>query len=250
MFQAESKNYLIRALDSLNINHKEINILALELFYSNLIDWNKNINLTRITEEKDFLIKHVIDSLTILKAFDNNKLENLKIIDIGTGPGFPSLPFWIFFPNNKITLLDSVKKKLSFIENTIIKLNKLDNFYNLENIEIVHSRAEDLAHNINYREKFDLSLNRAVASLNILIELNLPFLKTSSFMLAMKSDKIEDEIKSSNNSLNKIGGKIEKIINFNLFGTDIKRNIILIKKIKKTLKTYPRKTFLIKEKPL
>jgi len=250
MFQEDSKNYLINALNSLGINQfNNFSILALETFYSNLIEWNKNINLTRIIEEKDFIIKHIIDSLTIVKVL-KNKTENLKIIDIGTGAGFPALPFWIFFPNNKITLLDSVKKKLNFIEDTIIKLNKLDDSYKLENIQIIHSRAEDLAHNIKYREKFDLSLNRAVAPLNILVELNLPFLNYSSFMISMKGDKIEDEIKNSENALKKLGGEIKKVINFNLFETDIKRNIILVKKIKKTPKIYPRKSSLIKNNPL
>jgi 16S rRNA (guanine527-N7)-methyltransferase len=249
MFQEASKEYLLSALRSLNINNiSEFSIKALELLYSNLIEWNKNINLTRITNEKEFIIKHVVDSLTLLKFLKNT--ENMKIIDIGTGAGFPILPFWIFFPNNKVTLLDSVKKKLNFIEDTINKLSKLNSSYNIENVEIIHDRAENLAHNNKYRENFDLSLSRAVSSLNTLIELNLPFLKYLGIMIAMKGDKIEDEIKNSKKALEKVGGEIKKIINFNLFETDIKRNLIIIKKIKHTSKVYPRKIPLPQKKPL
>lgn len=249
MFQESSKEYLISALKSLGINEiNQVNINALELFYYNLVEWNKNINLTRIIDEKDFITKHIIDSLTVLKAL--KETENLRIIDIGTGAGFPVLPFWIFFPNNKITLLDSVKKKLNFIEDTVNKLNKLDSSYKLENVEIIHSRAEDLAHNPDYREQFDISLSRAVSSLNTLVELNLPFLKYSSFMIAMKGDKIEDEVKNAQHVLRKLGGDIKKTISFDLFETDMKRNLIVIKKITKTPKSYPRKSPLPQKSPL
>ena len=223
---------------------KEINVKIseekIEKFYKymkSLIEWNEKINLTAITDEKEIIEKHFIDSLTILKYIE----DGYNMIDVGTGAGFPGLPVAISC-KAKVTLLDSLNKRINFLNNVIQKLE-------LSNVKAIHGRAEDLAQIVQHREKYDIVISRAVAPFNVLLEYMLPFNKVNSYTIAMKGSNIE-EVDISNNALKKLGGKIEKIEKINLPNTDIKRNIIIVRKIEETPKKFPRKAGIPKKEPL
>lgn len=216
---------------------EEINIILsteqAEQFYNYmniLIDWNEKINLTAITEPKEIIQKHFIDSLTISKYIK----ANTEIIDVGTGAGFPGIPIKIANNGTKITLLDSLNKRL-------IYLNELIQELDLENIETIHYRAEEAGQNLKYREQFDIAVSRAVAPLNILVEYLLPFIKVNGICICMKGNNVQEELNNSKNAVKILGGKIEKIEEFKLPNSDINRNIIIIRKIKETPRKYPRK---------
>lgn len=204
-----------------------------------LIEWNKNINLTAITEPKEILIKHFIDSLTIQKYIK----ETDKLIDVGTGAGFPAIPLKIVKKDSEIVLLDSLKKRLNFLEEVIQMLG-------LEKISLLHARAEDGANKKEYREKFDVATSRAVAPLNILMEYLLPYVKVGGICIAMKANNTEEEIENSKKAIKILGGELEKIEKLLLPGSDIQRNIIIIKKVKKTPVQYPRKAGTPSKNPL
>lgn len=200
------------------------------LYMKMLLEWNEKVNLTAITEENDIIKKHFIDSLTInkyLKKDDN-------IIDVGTGAGFPGVPIKIVNKDCKIVLLDSLNKRLNF-------LNEVINSNNLENITTIHFRAEEAGKDKKYREKFDISTSRAVAPLNVLVEYLLPLVKIGGKCICMKASNAEGEIENSKNAIKLLGGKIEKIEEFYLPDTNIARTIIVINKISKTPEKYPRK---------
>ena len=206
----------------------------LNQFYELLISWNKKMNLTRIIEKEDVYLKHFYDSLTLSKVIDLN--QDLTICDVGSGAGFPGIVLKICFPNLKITLLDSLQKRVNYL-NEIIK--ELD----LKNIEAIHTRAEDYAK--QNREKFDIVTARAVANLKILSELCIPMVKVNGLFIAMKAN-IEEEIENSTEILNKLDSKIEKIEMFYLPIENSIRNIILIEKLKPTNTLYPRRIEKIK----
>ncbi len=206
----------------------------LNQFYELLISWNKKMNLTRIIEKEDVYLKHFYDSLTLSKVIDLN--QDLTICDVGSGAGFPGIVLKICFPNLKITLLDSLQKRVNYL-NEIIK--ELD----LKNIEAIHTRAEDYAK--QNREKFDIVTARAVANLKILSELCIPMVKVNGLFIAMKAN-IEEEIENSTEILNKLDSKIEKIETFYLPIENSIRNIILIEKLKPTNTLYPRRIEKIK----
>lgn len=204
-----------------------------------LLDWNEKINLTAITEQKEILIKHFIDSLSIvpyIKANDN-------ILDIGTGAGFPGIPLKITLPQNSFTLLDALNKRINFLNEVIQKLK-------LENIQAVHSRAEEFAKVEGKRESYEIVTSRAVAKLNVLLEYMLPFTKVGGKCICMKSVGIEDELKEGEKAIEILGGKIEKVDTITLENTDIQRKIVIIKKIKETPKKYPRKAGMPNKEPL
>lgn len=220
----------------------EINTSKIEAFYKYmkvLLEWNKNINLTAITEEKEIIIKHFIDSITINKYIKNKK----NIFDIGTGAGFPGIPLKIINPKINFTLIDSLNKRINFLE----EIKRLLKF---ENLELVHSRAEDLAHNIEYREKADVVVSRAVSNLSTLVEYMIPFLKKDGICICMKGNNINEEVSNSEKALGILGGKIEKIENFLLPNSEIERNLIIIRKVKNTSNIYPRKAGIPNKKPL
>ncbi len=206
----------------------------LNQFYELLISWNQKMNLTRIIEKEDVYLKHFYDSLTLSKVIDLN--QDLTICDVGSGAGFPGIVLKICFPNLKITLLDSLQKRVNYL-NEIIK--ELD----LKNIEAIHTRAEDYAK--QNREKFDIVTARAVANLKILSELCIPMVKVNGLFIAMKAN-IEEEIENSTEILNKLDSKIEKIETFYLPIENSIRNIILIEKLKPTNTLYPRRIEKIK----
>ena len=207
--------------------------------YMNLIlEWNKKINLTAITDEIDIIVKHFIDSMTVLKYIKDNQ----TVIDIGTGAGFPGIPISIQ-KNVDMTLVDSLNKRILFLDEVIKELK-------LNNVKTIHGRAEDLGQNKQYREKCDISISRAVASLNILVEYLLPLVKVGGVCLCMKGSDISEELRNAEYAIDKLGGRVEKIDEFCLPKTDYKRNIIVIKKIKQTPDIYPRKSGIPSKKPL
>lgn len=204
-----------------------------------LLDWNNKINLTAITEPNEIILKHFVDSITILKEIKDNS----KIVDVGTGAGFPGIPLKIANETFEITLLDSLNKRINFLNEVI---NKLE----LKNINSIHSRVEEAGQNKQYREKFDVATSRAVAPLNILVEYMLPLVKVGGICICMKGSDIEEELENSKKAIDILGGKIEKVEKFTLANTDMKRNIIIIRKIKETPSKYPRKAGTPSREPL
>lgn len=195
-----------------------------------LLEWNEKINLTAITEEDEIILKHFVDSLTISKYI---KEEN-SIVDVGTGAGFPGIPVKIARKNVKVTLVDSLNKRILFLNEVIEKLG-------LENIETLHFRAEEFGQNKKYRESFDIATSRAVANLSTLVEYLLPLVKVGGICICMKGSEIKEELENSKKAIQILGGEIQEIEEFYLPETDIKRTIVIVKKISSTPKKYPRK---------
>lgn len=212
---------------------EEIDDNKIQKFYDYmnlLVEWNKKINLTAITKEKDIILKHFVDSLTVLKYIKENK----SIVDVGTGAGFPGIPLAIMNDSLKITLVDSLNKRINF-------LNEVCNKINLENINAIHARAEEFGQDNNYRESYDVAISRAVANLTVLAEYLLPLVKVGGKIICMKGPDIEEELKQAKSAIDILGGKFERCDDFCLPKSDISRNIIIINKIKETPKKYPRK---------
>ena len=226
-------------MQKINIKLTDNQIKKFFSYMNLLIDWNEKINLTSIIEPNDIIIKHFVDCGTILKYLNNNE----NIIDVGTGAGLPGVPIKILNESLKITLVDSLNKRINF-------LNEVCKDLSLQDVEIIHSRAEDLAKNKDYREKFDKSVSRAVANLSTLAEYDLPFVKINGKMIAMKGFEIEEEINNSKKAINVLGGKIEEVNKFNLINTDNKRSIVIINKVKPTPKQYPRKAGKPSKEPI
>lgn len=221
---------------------EEIDDNKIQKFYDYmnlLVEWNKKINLTAITEEKDIILKHFVDSLTVLKYIKENK----SIVDVGTGAGFPGIPLAIMNDSLKITLVDSLNKRINF-------LNEVCNKINLKNIKAIHARAEEFGQDNNYRESYDVAISRAVANLTVLAEYLLPLVKVGGKIICMKGPDIEEELKQAKSAIDLLGGKFERCDNFCLPKSDISRNIIIINKIKETPKKYPRKAGTPAKTPL
>ena len=233
-----NQNSFIEELKKINIELTQKQLDQLERYYELLVEWNEKINLTNITEKEQVYLKHFYDSLTISKVIDFNNIDNL--CDIGTGAGFPGLVLKIVFPNLKVTLVDSLNKRINF-------LNEVINELNLNEITTVHSRAEEFAkQNI---EKFDIVTARAVAHLSILLEYSIPMVKINKYFVAMKAN-INEELEESKNSLKILNSKIIQIEKFKLPIEESNRTIIKIEKMDKTNKKYPRKNSDIKKKRL
>lgn len=232
-----NKEDFIKELSKLNINITSKQMEELNIYYNMLIEYNSHTNLTRIVDEEDVYLKHFYDSLTLVKAI---KLDNQTLLDIGTGAGFPGVVLKIVFPNLKVTLVDSLNKRVIFLNSVIEKLN-------LKNIKAIHIRAEEYIK--DNRETFDIVTSRAVANLNMLSELCIPYVKLDGYFIPMKSE-VEEEIKNCENAIKTLGGVIEDTIIFKLpFDSGI-RSLIRVKKINKTSVKYPRKFNEIKKKPL
>lgn len=217
-------------LQNINVNIEDSQAEKFYKYMQLLLDWNEKMNLTAITEPQDIIVKHFVDSLTIEKYIS----KDAKIIDIGTGAGFPGVPLSIARSDIQVTLMDSLNKRITFLDE-VVKEN------NLKNVDTVHSRAEELARNKDFREQFDVVTSRAVASLNVLLEYMLPFTKVGGYCICMKGSNIEEELNNSKRALELLNGKIEKIETLELPGTDYGRNIIIIKKINNISNKYPRK---------
>ena len=219
----------------------EEQINSFNVFYEMLIENNNVMNLTTITKYDDVVLKHFIDSIVIYKQIINNNVE--KIIDVGTGAGFPGIPLKIIFPDIKITLLDSLNKRIGFLNEVIDRLN-------LKNINCIHGRAEDIAHTIEHREEYDLVVSRAVANLSSLCEYCLPYAKVGGKFISYKSGSIDNEIIDAKKSVFLLGSKINKVEKYILPESDIQRSLIIIDKVKKISKKYPRKAGMPTKQPL
>ncbi|MBQ8472865.1 MAG: 16S rRNA (guanine(527)-N(7))-methyltransferase RsmG [Bacilli bacterium] len=230
-----TKDSFLEELKKLNIFITEDQLTKLDKFYQLLINWNEKINLTTITKEEDVYLKHFYDSLTLKKAIDLTK--DITLLDVGTGAGFPGIVLKIVFPNLKITLLDSLNKRINYLNEIIKELE-------LSNIETICSRCEDYT-KIN-REKYDVVVARAVSHLEILSELIIPTVKVNGYFVAMKSN-VQDEIEISKNILSKLDSIVEKVIEFNLPIENSIRTLVKIKKNKITNVKYPRKYDQIKK---
>ena len=232
------KNTIKKACERIGVSLTEAQLGQFESYYRLLIEWNEKINLTRITEPDEVAVKHFADSLTLLKYY--NIPENATVIDVGTGAGFPGIPLKIARPDIKLTLLDSLNKRLNFLD-TVCKEIGID-------ATLVHSRAEDGGKNKLYREKYYLAVSRAVARLNTLSEYTLPFVKVGGSFAAMKGPELGEELSEAQNAIKTLGGKVENVFEFDL--CDQGRTIVIINKVKKTAPAYPRHGSKIKSKPL
>ncbi len=235
------KNLLINSFKELNIELTDTQVQQFEVYSNMLIETNKVMNLTSITDEDEVVLKHFADSVSLLKEF--NIPEDASIIDVGCGAGFPSMPLKIVMPNNKFTLVDSLNKRINFLE-------QVTDAINIDKIELLHSRAEDLGQNKNYRENFDFGVARAVASLNVLCEYLLPFVKVGGKLIALKGKNYQEEIEESKNAINVLGGEISDVKAVKIPNTDIIHYIVFIDKIAHTPKNYPRKAGKVTKKPI
>ena len=229
----------IGKLKEFNIEINEEQIKKFMNYMNLLLEWNEKINLTAITQPDEVKLKHFVDSLTVLKYINDDD----KVIDIGTGAGFPGIPLKIMNENTKITLLDSLNKRINFLNIVIETLN-------LRNIQAIHGRAEEIARNKLYREKYDVAVSRAVANLSTLTEYMLPFVKIDGKCICMKGANVNEELERAQNAIKELGGEIERVDNFYLSDNDNERNVIVIKKVKETNPKYPRKAGTPSKEPL
>ena len=226
-------------MEKLNIYFTDGMLVQFEKYMDGILEWNKNINLTAITEKDEFVLKHYVDSVlgVNLPEYDTAK----KIIDVGTGGGFPGIPLAIVSPDKNFVLADSLNKRLKVI-------NTLTDECGILNVETVHGRAEELARKKDMREKFDLCVSRAVANMSVLLEYCLPFIKTGGYLLAYKGPDAEKEIEAASKALKVLGGKVNRIEKVSLDGYN--HNIVVIEKIKSTDKKYPRKAGTPTKEPI
>ena len=225
-------------LKKLQIELSPLELNKFDIYYNDLVEVNKYMNLTAITDHDEVYIKHFYDSLTIKLAIDNN--EEFSLCDVGSGAGFPSIPYSIYNNKCKVTIIDSLNKRINFLNDLVKKLD-------LNNVKAIHSRAEDFA--INNRESFDYVTARALARLNVLVELTLPLVKVGGKLIAMKGDS-KEELDEASNAIKTLGGKVINIIELDLPNDLGHRSIVVIEKISKTPNKYPRLFAKIKERPL
>lgn len=233
---------LINAFKKINIELTDKQAGQFVKYYEMLVEKNKVMNLTTITEYSDVVVKHFADSLLVSNVIDLKSVNN--IIDVGTGAGFPGIPIKIVFPDIKVTLLDSLNKRINFLNEVITELE-------LENVKCIHGRAEDYGHNSEYREKYELCVSRAVANLSTLSEYCLPFIKVNGNFISYKASNIDEELSGAVNAIAKLGGKIEHTITLELPNeTEVERNFVVIRKISKLNNKYPRKSGTPSKEPL
>ncbi len=211
------------------------------VFKDLLIEWNQKINLTGITDEKEIMIKHFLDSMTCLLT--GVIKQDSKIIDVGTGAGFPGIPLKIYYEDLQLTLLDSLRKRINYLDIVCTECK-------LKSVELIHGRAEDFGRDKNYREKFDIVTARAVADLSILSEYCLPFIKKNGYFIAQKGPSVDEEVFGAEKAIKILGGKILEKIDVTLPFTDIKHSLVVIEKIKATPEKYPRRTGTPSKNPI
>lgn len=228
-------------LEMLGIQLTDVQKEQFDRYYELLIEWNRVMNLTGITKYDEVNLKHFTDSLTIVRI---KSMENVStLIDVGTGAGFPGIPIKIAFPHIKVTLLDSLNKRIKFLNQVVEELD-------LKDVVTLHGRAEDYAKKEKYREQFDLCASRAVANLSTLSEYCLPFVKKGGCFISYKSADSNEEIEQSKKALDILGGKIEKVDKFVLPGSDMGRALVMVEKVKNTPRKYPRKAGVPSKEPL
>ena len=213
------------------------------LYNDLLLETNKSLNLTAITEFEDVVVKHFLDSCMTLSDRAEVFSELLRLADVGTGAGFPGLPLKIMRPEIRLTLIDSLQKRVDFLQDTVAKLE-------LDDVDCIHARAEEAGRDPAFREQFDLAVSRAVARLSVLSEYVLPFVKEGGLFIAYKSSAVEEELREAENALRILGGTVEKVSVFTIPGTDYERSLIYIRKTDKTPEKYPRKAGKPEKKPL
>lgn len=232
--------------NNIELNNEQLN--NFEIYYKNLIETNKIHNLTAITDENDVICKHFLDSVLIIDKLNierkNINNDNLKILDIGCGAGFPSIPLKIMNNKLNITAIDSVGKKINFVEDTVEKLNLKDNF------TAIHTRIEDLAYNEDYREQFDIVISRAVAPLNIILEYSAPFLKNGGYIYSYKGINFKEEVEASKNALKLLNCEIVDVFEYKISEIDTIRYILKIRKNSNISTKYPRKQNKPRTNPL
>lgn len=229
----------LKGLEELHIQLTEEQIYQFIKYYEMLVEKNKVMNLTAITEFDEVIEKHFLDSLSLIKVYDLER--DISVLDMGTGAGFPGIPLKIAFPGLKVTLADSLNKRILFLQEVINELH-------LENIEAVHARAEELGKNKTYREMYDVVVSRAVANLSSLEEYCVPFVKIGGNFISYKSGEIEEEVANAKNATFLLGGKVKDVYKFDLY--EQKRSFVIIEKVKGTPKTYPRKAGTPTKTPL
>ncbi len=232
---------LVRGISELQMDIDSDKLEKFKTYKSLLKEWNEKINITAIKDDEEIDIKHFLDSLTVFKT--GKITEGKRIIDIGTGGGFPGVPIKIIEDSVEVVLLDSLNKRLKFLDEVIKELG-------LQDIRTMHERAEDLGNKNEYREKFDIAVSRAVASLNILAEYCLPFVKPNGYFIAMKGSDSNEEIRDAEKAIKVLGGELENKIDIKIPHSNIVHSLLIIKKISHTPTKYPRQSGKIKKNPL
>ncbi len=237
-----TRNQVIESFSSIGLNLSDLQVSRFVQYYELLVEWNHKMNLTAITSPNEVLVKHFVDSVLSYRVYDFNKASSL--IDIGTGAGFPGIPpLKIVFPHLEVTLLDALSKRVQFL-NTVIDSLELDD------VEAIHGRAEDLART-DYRESFDISVSRAVSQLNVLCEYCLPFIKCDGYFISYKGSRTLEEVETSHNAIDVLGGKLTSVTDTIELSKDIKRGgFVVISKVKETPERYPRRSGKPSKKPL
>ncbi len=235
----EFEEIINKYLKEINIELKKEQTEKFYKYMNLLLEWNEKINLTAITEPEEVILKHFVDSLTISKYIEKGS----KLVDMGTGAGFPGIPLKILREDIEITLADSLNKRINFLNEVIKELN-------LKNIQTVHTRAEEFGKNKKYRESFDIATSRAVANLSTLSEYLIPLVKPNGKVICMKGSEVKEEVEMAKKAIEILGGKIEQEESFNLPNSDMKRNVIIIKKVKNTPAKYPRKPGMPAKEPI
>ncbi len=226
---------------SYNINLCQEQIEKFIIYMDLLKEWNEKINLTTITEDMEIINKHFIDSISIVKS--GVLKDGMRLIDVGTGAGFPGIPIKIIMPGVRVVLLDSLNKRINYLNEVINKLN-------LKDIDAVHGRAEEFSNKPEFREKFDIATARAVANLSVLSEYCIPYVKVGGYFISMKGPSIDEEIQSGKNAISTLGGKFVEIIKTEIPGEDLDHRIVVVEKVKKTDEKYPRKYAQIEKIPI
>lgn len=234
----EFKKNIVEEFKKINIDLTESDAILYFNYMKTLLEWNEKMNLTAITDENDIILKHFVDSATINKYINKGDV----VMDMGTGAGFPGIPLKILNKENNFILVDSLNKRINFLE-------EVKNDLKLDKLDLIHSRAEDLAKNKKYRENMDIVISRAVANLRVLVEYMLPFVKVGGKCICMKGPNVDEEIKQAKKAIEILGGKIEKVENIKL-ADEMERNIVIIKKIKEAPSKYPRKAGTPNKQPL
>ena len=242
MEESVNKEQLLKsAAASIGVELNDKQVEQFIKYHEILVEWNSFMNLTGITEYEEVVQKHFVDSLALCKAINVNDVSNL--IDIGTGAGFPGIPLKIAYPHLKVTLLDSLQKRIKFLDEVVNQLG-------LEEVETIHGRAEDFAKPSMKRESYDVVVSRAVANLASLSEYCLPYVKVGGYFIPYKSGKVDEELEESKKAVFLLGGKIEEEVKFMLPDSDISRSLIKVKKVNATPKKFPRKSGLATKEPI